>query len=119
MLVSTNILPTLALKLINICASRDASTSTRTSNLNTTMDWHYINDNLDFVQEVLSRSDHGIVTWMYIRGPAGTVKAYDIGYIDNGYYEQYPDRLWDLYMSILAVLDGHYHCCLSGKVWNL
>jgi hypothetical protein len=56
---------------------------------------------------------------MYIRGPYGTVKGYDIGYIDSGYYEQYPDRLWDLYKDILAVLDGHYHCCLSGRVWNL
>jgi hypothetical protein len=56
---------------------------------------------------------------MYISGPFGTVKAHDIGYIDDGYYEQYPNRLWDLYKSILAVLDGHYHCCLSGKVWNL
>jgi hypothetical protein len=86
--------------------------------LNTVMDWHYIDNSLDFAQEVVGDSAHGPITWMYIRGPAGTVKAYDIGYIDNGYYEQYPDRLWDLYKSILNVLDGHYHCCLSGKVWN-
>jgi hypothetical protein len=82
------------------------------------MDWRRITDHLDFAQEILGQSSHGPVTWMYIRGPAGIVKAYDIGYIDDGYYEQYPDRLWDLYQSILSVLDGHYHCCLSGKVWN-
>ena len=83
------------------------------------MKLYYIDENLKFAQEILGSSDHGTVTDMYISGPFGTVKAYDIGYIDDGYYEQYPNRLWDLYKSILLVLDGHYHCCLSGKVWNL
>ena len=83
------------------------------------MKWYYIDENLKFAQEILGSSDHGTVTDMYISGPFGTVKAYDIGYIDDDYYEQYPNRLWDLYKSILLVLDGHYHCCLSGKVWNL
>jgi hypothetical protein len=83
------------------------------------MKWYPIDKNLNFAQEILGSSDHGAVTNMYISGPFGTVKAHDIGYIDDGYYEQYPNRLWDLYKSILAVLDGHYHCCLSGKVWNL
>ena len=83
------------------------------------MKWYYIDENLKFAQEILGSSDHGTVTDMYISGPFGTVKAYDIGYIDDGYYEQYPNRLWDLYKDILLVLGGHYHCCLSGKVWNL
>ena len=82
------------------------------------MNWIKI-DQLEFAQDIVSNSDHGLITWMYIRGPAGTIRAYDIGYITDGYYEQYPERLWDLYRDILAVLDGHYHCCLSGRVWNL
>jgi len=81
------------------------------------MNWIKIN-NLEFAQEIVKESDHGPITWLYIRGPQGVVKAYDIGFIIDGYYEQYPDRLWDLYKDILAVLAGHYHCCLSGKVWN-
>ena len=80
--------------------------------------WQRIDSQLLFAQELLGESNHGLITNMYIRGPYGTVKGYDIGYIDSGYYEQYPDRLWDLYKDILAVLDGHYHCCLSGRVWN-
>jgi hypothetical protein len=82
------------------------------------MQWTHINDQLQFAQQALGQSDHGVVSDMYIRGPHGAVRAYDIGWIDSGYYEQYPDRLWDLYLNILAVLDGHYHCCLSGRVWN-
>lgn len=82
------------------------------------MDWIEI-DQLGFAQDIVGNSDHGLVTWMYIRGPAGIVRAYDIGYITDGYYEQYPDRLWDLYRDIVAVINGHYHCCLSGRVWNL
>ena len=74
---------------------------------------------LGFAQEIIDYAAHGPRTWMYIQGPAGTVRAWDIGYITDGYYEQYPDRLWDLYRDIVAVLNGHYHCCLSGKVWNL
>lgn len=82
------------------------------------MDWIEI-DQLGFYQEIVGDSDHGPITWMYIRGPEGVVRAYDIGYITGGYYEEYPERLWELYRDILAVLNGHYHCCLSGRVWNL
>lgn len=74
--------------------------------------------NLTYTQEITRQSEYGPVTWFYIKGPYGNIKAYDIGYITPGYYEEYPDRLWDLYKNLLSVLDGHYHCCLSGKVWN-
>ena len=88
--------------------------------INNCMEWFYIDKDLKFAQEILSRSKkHGIIACMYISGPFGTVKAHDIGYVYDGYYNKHPDRLWDLYKSILLVLDGHYHCCLSGKVWNL
>lgn len=74
---------------------------------------------LEFYQEPVDGPESNPRCWLYIRGPHGQVRAWDIGYITPGYYEQYPNRLWDLYTAILLVLDGHYHCCLSGKVWNL
>ena len=73
---------------------------------------------LEFGQEIVGNSDHGYITWFFLKGPYGGVKAWDIGYITDGYYEQYPDRLWDMYKTLLSVRDGHYHCCLVGKVWN-
>jgi|GEM_PF-4756171 len=81
------------------------------------MNWLKINS-LEFAQEIVKNGEYGPITWLYIKGPIGTVRAYDIGFITDGYYEKYPDRLWDLYRDILAVLSGHYHCCLSGRVWN-
>lgn len=52
-------------------------------------------------------------TW--ISGPRGLYLALDIGESPAEYYEQYPDRLWDLYQLISLVASGFYHCCLSGK----
>jgi hypothetical protein len=81
------------------------------------MEWIEIGQ-LSYSQEIVGHGQYGVITWLYIDGPKGAVKAYDCGYITAGYYEQYPDRLWDLYMDILAVLDGYYHCCLTAKVWS-
>jgi hypothetical protein len=52
-------------------------------------------------------------TW--IRGPRGVLIAHDIGQSPWQYYQQYPERLWDLYQLIGLVAGGLYHCCLSGK----
>ena len=52
-------------------------------------------------------------TW--ISGPRGHVLARDIGWAPVEYYQQYPDRLWDLYLLVISVTSGFYHCCLSGK----
>jgi hypothetical protein len=73
---------------------------------------------LSYSQEIVGQGQYGTITWLYIQGPKGTVKAYDIGLITDGYYQQYPDRLWDLYSDILAVIDGYYHCCLTARVWS-
>ena len=51
---------------------------------------------------------------VYIKGSAGTVYADDIVWIMGR-----RDLLDDLYWMIVQVLDGHYHCCLSGKCWSL
>ena len=83
------------------------------------LDWIEING-LGFYQEIIDDEDpNNPRCWLYIQGPKGTVRAWDIGYITPGYYEEYPGRLWGLYELILTTIDGHYHCCLSGKVWNL
>lgn len=84
----------------------------------TTSNWLHIGG-LEFRQEVVDGPLDNPRCWLYIQGPKGTVRAWDIGYITDGYYQQYPDRLWELYELILTIIDGHYHCCLSGKVWNL
>jgi hypothetical protein len=52
-------------------------------------------------------------TW--IKGPRGLYLAEDIGESPAEYYVQYPDRLWDMYQEISLVVDGFYHCCLSGR----
>ena len=52
-------------------------------------------------------------TW--ISGPRGVYLALDIGESPAEYYEQYPDRLWELYQLMSLVAEGFYHCCLSGK----
>ena len=54
-----------------------------------------------------------------VTGPRGTVRAWNIGIIDDGYYEQYPDRLWELYITLCETADGLYHCCLTGNVERL
>ena len=81
------------------------------------MQWYNIDRDLAYAQEIWGWAQYGAQTWLYIQGPQGTVRAWDIGLITEGYYEQYPDRLWDLYWNIQSVLAGHYHCCLTGKVW--
>jgi hypothetical protein len=58
-------------------------------------------------------SDQRWDTW--INGPRGLYLALDIGESPCEYYEQYPDRLWDLYQLLSLVADGFYHCCLSGR----
>lgn len=49
---------------------------------------------------------------IYIKGPAGNVYCSDIADI-------YPnlDYINFLYWEMIAVLDGHYHCCFSGKTF--
>lgn len=74
--------------------------------------------NLIFEQLQSTTDKHGNpVGWITIHGPLGTVTAYDIGWITDGYYTTYPDRLHDLYLTIWATTQGHYHCCLTGRVW--
>jgi hypothetical protein len=84
-----------------------------TSNL----EWQQI-DGLDYCQVPVEGPADNPICWVYIRGPKGTVKAYDIGYVPDGFYQTQSWRLWDTYKLILNTLDGHYHCCLSGRVWN-
>lgn len=51
---------------------------------------------------------------VYIEGHKGTVVADDVVCVINRL-----DYIDDLYWQIQAVLDGHYHCCLTGKCWSL
>jgi len=48
---------------------------------------------------------------VYIQGPRGTVSADEVVTIFDRY-----DYIDDLYWLIVSVLDGHYHCCLTGRV---
>jgi hypothetical protein len=59
---------------------------------------------------------HNKAQWnTWISGPRGLYLALDIGESPAEYYQQYPDRLWDLYQLMTLVADGFYHCCLSGR----
>lgn len=49
-----------------------------------------------------------------IRGPAGAVAAKDIVWMMGR-----EDLLDTVYWEVVAVLDGHYHCCLTGNCWSL
>jgi hypothetical protein len=51
---------------------------------------------------------------VYIRGPAGAVAAKGIVWMTGR-----QDLLDVVYWEIVSVLDGHYHCCLSGNCWLL
>ncbi len=51
---------------------------------------------------------------VYIQGPAGTVAAKDIVWMTGR-----EDLLDMIYWEVVAVLDGHYHCCLTGNCWLL
>ena len=51
---------------------------------------------------------------VYIAGVNGTLYADDLVCIINRF-----DFIDYLYWDIQAVLDGHYHCCLTGKCWAL
>ena len=58
----------------------------------------------------------GELRWdLYIVGPRGCVHASDMGWYPVVYFQEFPDRLWDLYQLLLTVIGGVYHCCLSGK----
>ena len=54
-------------------------------------------------------------TW--IGGPRGVYLAVDIGESPAEYYQQYPDRLWEMYQVMTLVADGLYHCCLTGRLY--
>jgi len=56
-------------------------------------------------------------SWTVLKGPRGAVRCWDIGLVAPTYYADYPDRLEELYELVYAVLDGHYHCCLTGKIF--
>ena len=52
---------------------------------------------------------------LYIQGPAGLVLADDMGE-----YTGAADSIIEMaYWDIVHTLDGHYHCCLTGKCWYL
>ena len=73
---------------------------------------------LNWYQEQISQdSSNQPMGWLIINGPLGTVRARDIGWITDNYYDHHPDRLDDLYILLIAVNNGFYHCCLTGKVW--
>jgi hypothetical protein len=52
---------------------------------------------------------------LYIEGPAGIVRADDMGAYAGAPHQAIETAYWD----IVHTLDGHYHCCLTGKVWYL
>jgi len=72
---------------------------------------------ITYSQEIVSGTYPNYQCWLTVQGPRGAVKCWDIGWIEPGYYEQYPDRLAQLYDTVCAVADGHYHCCLTGKIF--
>ena len=51
---------------------------------------------------------------VYIRGAAGPIAAKGIVWIMGR-----EDLLEGVYWEVIAVLDGHYHCCLTGNCWSL
>ena len=80
------------------------------------MEWHNLQE-YDWSKEVSSyekiSSEHTRPLWrLYIKGPAGNIYADDIVSI----YDRY-DYIDLLYWEMIAVRDGHYHCCLSGKTF--
>ena len=68
-------------------------------------------------QEIVSGEYPLYKCWTIVTGPRGTIRCWDIGYTYPGYYEEYPDRLEEFYTVVSAVADGHYHCCLTGKIF--
>jgi hypothetical protein len=80
------------------------------------MEWETI-DQYTWRKEISSyyrpRADIEKPLWrLYIKGPAGNVYADDI----VSFYPRL-DQCEMFYWSMIAVRDGHYHCCLSGKTF--
>jgi len=80
------------------------------------MDWETIGD-FEWRQEVCSE-DNSVSPprplWrVFIKGAAGNVCADDIIWCIGR-----EDILHTYYWEMIAVLDGHYHCCLSGKTFT-
>ena len=70
-------------------------------------------------QEIVAGEYPQYQCWTTVSGPRGTIRCWDIGYVDPDYYTANPDRLAELYDTVCAVADGHYHCCLTGKIFLL
>lgn len=52
---------------------------------------------------------------LWISGPRGIVGGDELGC----YNRATRDDLDTVYWTIIHVLDGHYHCCLTGRVRSL
>jgi hypothetical protein len=83
------------------------------------MDWQQSKD-LRWRQELTGTApalfDQTREVWnLYIEGPAGAVRADDMGLYIGAPSQAIETAYWD----IVHTLDGHYHCCLTGKVWYL
>ncbi len=80
------------------------------------MDWEQVGI-FTWRQEVCSHDtafDPPRPLWtVYIKGPAGNVCADDIVWCTGR-----EDLLAVYYWEMIAVLDGHYHCCFSGKTFT-
>jgi hypothetical protein len=81
-------------------------------------DWETVGP-FEWRQEVCGREINRLIGLdrplfrVFIRGPAGSVYADDIVWCVGR-----EDILAVYYWEMIAVLDGHYHCCFSGKTFT-
>ena len=81
-------------------------------------DWETVGP-FEWRQEVCRREKHRLLGIdrplfrVFIKGPAGAVYADDIVWCAGR-----EDLLSVYYWEMIAVLDGHYHCCFSGKTFT-
>lgn len=61
-------------------------------------------------QETLPNGAQRPLYRLYIKGPAGNLYCNDIVRVRPGLIDFF-------YWTMVAVRDGHYHCCLSGNTF--
>jgi hypothetical protein len=76
------------------------------------MNWETVGE-FEWRQEICNEPDPRPLWRVFIKGAAGNVCADDIVWCAGR-----EDILSTYYWEMIAVLDGHYHCCLSGKTFT-
>ena len=75
------------------------------------MNWQKLdNSTLEYSYEISSYFNTRPLWRVYIKGSQGTVHVDNIVCVIHS-----ADNIEMLYKEIINVLDGNYHCCLTGK----